>query len=114
MIDIRRSWLEILLGAILEVVWVSAMKHIHTIIGTLIIVVIIAFSFYLMIDASKNIPAGTTYAVYVGLGSLFVVIAGVLIFHESFNWTKLVFIALLTMGVIGLKLVTDFEERRAH
>jgi paired small multidrug resistance pump len=110
----RRSWLEIFLGAVLEVVWVSAMKHIHSIIGTIIIVAIIALSFYLMIDASKNIPAGTTYAVYVGLGSLFVVIAGVLVFHEPFSWTKLIFVILLTIGVVGLKLVTDFEERRAH
>ncbi|MCH4009302.1 DMT family transporter [Companilactobacillus sp.] len=110
----RRSWLEILLGAVLEVVWVSAMKHIHSVIGTLIIVAIIILSFYLMIDASKNIPAGTTYAVYVGLGSLFVVVAGVLIFHEAFSWVKLIFVVLLTIGVIGLKLVTDYEEKRAH
>lgn len=67
-----------------------------------------------MIDASKNIPAGTTYAVYVGLGSLFVVLAGVLLFHEAFSWTKLIFVILLTIGVIGLKMVTDYEEKRAH
>lgn len=110
----KRSWLEIVLGAILEVVWVSAMKHIHSIIGTILIVAIIALSFYLMIDASKNIPAGTTYAVYVGLGSLFVVIAGVIIFHEAFSWPKLLFVFILTIGVIGLKMVTDYEERRAR
>ncbi|WP_125710205.1 DMT family transporter [Companilactobacillus zhongbaensis] len=110
----RRSWLEILLGALLEVVWVSAMKHVHSVIGTLIVVAIIILSFYLMIDASKNIPAGTTYAVYVGLGSLFVVLAGVLLFHEAFSWTKLIFVILLTIGVIGLKMVTDYEEKRAH
>lgn len=67
-----------------------------------------------MIDASKNIPAGTTYAVYVGLGSLFVVLAGVLLFHEAFSWTKLIFVILLTIGVICLKMVTDYEEKRAH
>lgn len=110
----RRSWLEILLGALLEVVWVSAMKHVHSVIGTLIVVAIIILSFYLMIDASKNIPAGTTYAVYVGLGSLFVVLAGVLLFHEAFSWTKLIFVILLTIGVICLKMVTDYEEKRAH
>lgn len=110
----RRSWLEILLGALLEVVWVSAMKHVHSVIGTLIVVAIIILSFYLMIDASKNIPAETTYAVYVGLGSLFVVLAGVLLFHEAFSWTKLIFVILLTIGVIGLKMVTDYEEKRAH
>ncbi|WP_125768169.1 DMT family transporter [Companilactobacillus furfuricola] len=110
----RRSWLEILLGALLEVVWVSAMKHVHSIVGILIVVAIIILSFYLMIDASKNIPAGTTYAVYVGLGSLFVVLAGVLLFHEAFSWTKLIFIVLLTIGVVGLKVVTDYEEKRAH
>lgn len=90
------------------------MKHVHSVIGTLIVVAIIILSFYLMIDASKNIPAGTTYAVYVGLGSLFVVLAGVLLFHEAFSWTKLIFVILLTIGVIGLKMVTDYEEKRAH
>lgn len=90
------------------------MKHVHSIIGTLIVVAIIILSFYLMIDASKNIPAGTTYAVYVGLGSLFVVLAGVLLFHEAFSWTKLIFVILLTIGVVGLKMVTDYEEKRAH
>ncbi|KRK65383.1 hypothetical protein FC72_GL001454 [Companilactobacillus tucceti DSM 20183] len=67
-----------------------------------------------MVDASKNIPAGTTYAVYVGLGSLFVVLAGVLVYHEAFSMAKLFFLILLTIGVIGLKIVTDIEERQAH
>ncbi|MFD1471699.1 DMT family transporter [Companilactobacillus mishanensis] len=108
-----KSWLEIFIGAILEVVWVSAMKHNHSIGSFVLVIAILILSFYLMIDASKNIPAGTTYAVYVGLGSLFVVIAGVLVYHEAFSWEKLIFIILLTVGVVGLKFVTDYEERRA-
>lgn len=109
-----RSWFEIFIGALLEVVWVSAMKHEHSLISAVIVVAILIFSFYLMIDASKNIPAGTTYAVYVGLGSLFVVLAGVLVYHEPFSLPKLFFVLLLTIGVIGLKVVTDIEERQAH
>ena len=109
-----KSWFEIFIGALLEVVWVSAMKHQHSLISATIVILILILSFYLMIDASKNIPAGTTYAVYVGLGSLFVVLAGVLIYHEAFSITKLFFLILLTIGVIGLKIVTDIEERQAH
>jgi len=109
-----KSWLEIFIGALLEVVWVSAMKHDHSLLSAIIVILILILSFYLMVDASKNIPAGTTYAVYVGLGSLFVVLAGVLVYHEAFNLTKLCFLILLTIGVIGLKRVTDIEERQAH
>lgn len=109
-----KSWFEIFIGALLEVVWVSAMKHQHSLISAIVVVLILILSFYLMVDASKNIPAGTTYAVYVGLGSLFVVLAGVLVYHEAFSMTKLFFLILLTIGVIGLKIVTDIEERQAH
>ena len=109
-----KSWFEIFIGALLEVVWVSAMKHQHSLISAIVVAFILILSFYLMVDASKNIPAGTTYAVYVGLGSLFVVLAGVLVYHEAFSMTKLFFLILLTIGVIGLKIVTDIEERQAH
>ncbi|WP_057764447.1 DMT family transporter [Companilactobacillus tucceti] len=109
-----KSWFEIFIGALLEVVWVSAMKHQHSLISAIVVVLILILSFYLMVDASKNIPAGTTYAVYVGLGSLFVVLAGVLVYHEAFSMAKLFFLILLTIGVIGLKIVTDIEERQAH
>lgn len=109
-----KSWFEIFIGALLEVVWVSAMKHQHSLISAIVVAFILILSFYLMVDASKNIPAGTTYAVYVGLGSLFVVLAGVLVYHEAFSMAKLFFLILLTIGVIGLKIVTDIEERQAH
>lgn len=109
-----RSWFEIFIGAVLEVVWVSAMKHSHSLVSAIVVIAILIFSFYLMVDASKNIPAGTTYAVYVGLGSLFVVLTGVLVYREPFSLAKTFFIVILTIGVVGLKVVTDIEERQAH
>ena len=73
----------------------------------------IAVSFYLMIMAGKTLPVGTVYAVFVGLGTAGTVIADILFFGESFNIAKIGLIALLLIGVVGLKLVTKEQEEVA-
>ena len=75
--------------------------------GTIIALII---SNYLMITAAQVLPAGTVYAVFVGLGTAGTVISEILFFGEAFKWVKILLILLLLVGVIGLKLVTDDKE----
>lgn len=101
-----KYWSTIVLAAFLEVFWVIGLTHsydVWTWTGTVILIIV---SNYLMITAARELPAGTVYAVFVGLGTAGTVAAGVLWFGESFRWEKLVLIAALLAGVIGLKLVT--------
>ena len=65
-----------------------------------------------MITAAQVLPAGTVYAIFVGLGTAGTVIAEILFFGEAFRWGKVLLILLLLVGVIGLKLVTDDEHER--
>ena len=61
---------------------------------------------YLMITAAQVLPAGTVYAIFVGLGTAGTVMAEILFFGEPFKLAKILLIILLA-GVIGLKLVTN-------
>ncbi|WP_168118989.1 multidrug efflux SMR transporter [Paenibacillus sp. HB172176] len=108
----NRSWLYIVIGALFEVMWVIGFKHAHdwlTWTGTTA-AVIISFSF--IIKATAKLPVGTVYAVFTGLGTAGTVLSEMLLFHEPAQWTKLLLIALLLVGVIGLKWVSSTGKRR--
>lgn len=101
------GWVKVLIAAFFEVFWVIGLKHADdfwTWTGTAIS---IAVSFYLLIDAGRKLPVGTVYAVFVGLGTAGTVMADILFFGEPFKAAKLILIAILLTGVMGLKLVTD-------
>ncbi|QQZ07856.1 DMT family transporter [Heyndrickxia vini] len=100
-------WSKVFIGAIFEVVWVMGLKHADTFLtwsGTIIAIIL---SFYLMIMAGKHLPVGTVYAVFVGLGTAGTVISEIIFFHEAFKLSKLLLIALLLIGVIGLKIFSS-------
>jgi paired small multidrug resistance pump len=106
----NKDWLKVFAAAFFEVFWVIGLKHADSAlewIGTIISIVI---SFYVLIMAGKNLPVGTVYAVFVGLGTAGTVAADILFFNEPFKVVKLLLILLLLIGVIGLKLVTNDKE----
>ena len=103
----NRNWLFVLLAGLIEIVWVSGLKHSTTPImwaGTLLAIFI---SFFMVVEATKRLPVGTVYAVFTGIGTGGTVVAEMLFFGEPFHWAKILLIAVLLAGVIGLKLVTD-------
>ncbi|MBM7551289.1 DMT family transporter [Thalassobacillus pellis] len=106
----KATWYKVVLAALFEVGWVIGLKHSNNSwewIGTGIA---IAVSFYYLVTAGKNLPVGTVYAVFVGLGTTGTVICEILFFGVPADADKLMWIALLVMGIIGLKLVTDISE----
>lgn len=103
----NRHWIKVLMAALLEVIWVIGLAHAYdfwTWTGTIIALII---SNYLMITAAQRLPAGTVYAIFVGLGTGGTVISEILFFGEPFKWEKILLILVLLIGVIGLKWVTD-------
>jgi paired small multidrug resistance pump len=109
----NKEWMKVFIAAFFEVFWVIGLKHaddVWTWIGT---AVAIAVSFSFIIMAGKTLPVGTVYAVFVGLGTAGTVIADILFFGQDFNIAKIGLIALLLIGVVGLKLVTKEQEEVA-
>ncbi|MGK9044831.1 DMT family transporter [Mammaliicoccus vitulinus] len=104
------KWLKIIIGAIFEVGWVVGLTHASNTFEWFLTIVAIVVSFYLLINASKQLPVGTSYAVYVGLGATGVTIADFAFFGEPVVIGKVMLIVMLIIGVVGLKLVTHEEE----
>lgn len=105
----NKNWIKLFIAALLEVFWVIGLAHAYDFWTWTATVILIILSNYLMITVAQVLPAGTVYAVFVGLGAGGTVIAEILFFGEPFMWEKIFLIAVLLSGVIGLKLVTDNE-----
>lgn len=105
-----KHWIRVGLGAIFEVSWVIGFKHASTLWAWGLTAVAVYLSFYFLITASRHIPAGTAYAVFVGLGTLGTSAVGMLLFGEPFSWVKLGLIGGLILGIGGLQTVTTGGE----
>lgn len=101
----NRSWIYIFIGALFEVIWVSGFKHANDWVSWGATIVSLVVSFYLIIVATNQLPVGTVYAVFTGLGTAGTVIAEMALFDEPVKAAKLLLIALLLAGVLGLKLI---------
>lgn len=103
----NRHWIMVLAAGLMEVVWVSGLKHANSVIEWAGTIAAIIISFVVLIYATRYLPVGTVYAVFTGLGTMGTVIAEMVFFGEPFRIIKLVLVVVLLVGVVGLKLVTD-------
>lgn len=104
-----RVWLKLFVAAILEVGWVVGLAHAYSFWTWTATVALIIISNYLMIAVAQILPAGTVYAIFVGLGAGGTVLAETLFFGEPLEPMKIILIVVLLFGVIGLKSTTDSE-----
>ncbi|QIB49817.1 quaternary ammonium compound efflux SMR transporter SugE [Pseudomonas sp. OIL-1] len=101
------NWILLFLAGLLEVVWAVGLKYTEGFtrlwpsIGTLLAMII---SFGLLAVAMKTLPLGTAYAVWVGIGVIGSALLGVFLFAEPMPLGRLVSLALILMGIIGLKM----------
>ena len=100
------AWLFLLVAGALEVFWSTCLKFSHGLTVpkfTVCTIVGMVLSFVFLSQATKVLPLGTSYAIWTGIGALGAVVVGVVIFHESLSPARLLFVALLLVGIIGLK-----------
>ncbi len=106
----QKTWIQVVVAAIFEVGWVIGLKHAANTIEWGLTAVAVIVSFYLMIHASSKLPVGTVYAVFVGLGTVGTVLTEIVLFDEPVKLMKVIFVALLLLGVVGLKVLTPKED----
>ncbi|MCA2012670.1 multidrug efflux SMR transporter [Cereibacter sphaeroides] len=100
-------WGLLALAGILEVIWALALKASDGFsrpLPTVVTIVGAAASFFLLAQALKDLPAGTAYAVWTGIGAMGVAILGVIWFGEAINAFKIAGILLIVAGITALKL----------
>lgn len=102
----NKSWMLIFIAGLFEIGWVIGLKHafdLWTWAGTAVAIYV---SMHLLILGSKQLPVGTAYAVFTGIGTTGTVLFEILVFGDPFKISKLLLILLLLAGIIGLKTVT--------
>ena len=101
------SWLILFVAGLLEVVWAVGLKYTHgfsRLVPSVITVVAMVVSMAMLSWAMKSLPVGTAYAVWTGIGAVGAAITGILLLGESASPMRIASLALIVMGIIGLKL----------
>ncbi|SRR5690625_741741 len=70
-----------------------------------LVVITFTFGFLFLALAMIDIPLATAYAVWTGLGATGAVLVGVIFFKESINFLRILFLALIITGAVGLRIV---------
>ena len=102
------SWLVLVLSGILEAVWASALSRSDGLTRpapTLVFFVALALSMGGLARAMRDLPAGTSYAVWVGIGAVLTVAWAMATGTEPVSTLKVVFLLAIVAGITGLKLV---------
>lgn len=102
------SWLILVLSGVLEAVWATAMgksEGFTKLSPSVVFVVAILASMAGLAYAMRDLPVGTAYAVWVGIGAVLTVVYAMATGGESAAPLKVMFLMMIIGGVIGLKLV---------
>ena len=102
------AWVYLILAGLFEIGWPVGLKLAQEdkthVIGLAIAVVFMGVSGMLLWVAQKQIPIGTSYAVWTGIGAAGTFLVGVVFFGDSSSLSRYVGIALIVAGVATLKL----------
>lgn len=101
------AWLLLVIAGLLEVGWALGLKASQGFtrpLPSVLTVIAMVTSFYLLSQAMKVLPVGTAYAVWVGIGAIGTVLLGIWIYGDSASPLRLISLVLILAGLVGLKL----------
>jgi quaternary ammonium compound-resistance protein SugE len=101
------SWLLLLFAGLFEIAWALGLKYSEgftRLWPSLLTICALIASLTLLGLSLRQLPLGTAYAVWSGIGALGTVTLGVLLFGESVSLLRLVSVGLILIGITGLKL----------
>ncbi len=102
------AWLFLLGAGILEIAWAVGLKYTEGFtkwLPSLIVITLMAVSFWMLAQAAKTIPIGTAYAVWGGIGTAGTAIVGIFFLNEPAHALRIACISLILLGAAGLKLL---------
>ncbi|MBH3430698.1 MAG: quaternary ammonium compound efflux SMR transporter SugE [Pseudomonas sp.] len=101
------SWIILFFAGLFEVGWAVGLKYTDGFsrpLPTVLTVGAMVISLGLLGLAMKELPLGTAYAIWTGVGAVGTVIAGIILFGESMALFRLISVALIICGLVGLKV----------
>ena len=103
------AWVYLILGGLFEVGWAIGLKYtagFTRLWPSVWTIAAMGLSIWLLAMAMKSLPVGTAYAVWVGVGAVGTAILGIALMGESASAARLASIAIIIVGIVGLRLAT--------
>ena len=106
------NWFLLIIAGLFEVAFAACLgkakeaKGMEATYWYLGFLVCLTISMILLVKVTKELPIGTAYAVWTGIGAVGTVLIGIFIFNEPATFWRLFFITTLIISIIGLKVVT--------
>jgi quaternary ammonium compound-resistance protein SugE len=102
-----RAWAMLVAAGLFEVLWAVSLKATRGFTRpgpTVLTVVGMAISIWLLAQALKSFPVGTAYAVWTGIGAAGTALVGIWLLGESRDLGRLLSLACIVIGIVGLRL----------
>lgn len=107
------NWIILIFAGLFEVAFAFCLEKAKEAIGNEMylwyggFIVALSISMGLLIKATQNLPIGTAYAVWTGIGAVGTVLIEIIVFKEPASFLRLLFITTLVGSIIGLKIVSQ-------
>tara|TARA_R100000935_G_scaffold8302_7_gene17456 strand:- start:87474 stop:87800 length:327 start_codon:yes stop_codon:yes gene_type:complete len=107
------NWIYLIVAGLFEVAFAACLGKAKEATGTeatfwyIGFLISLAISMLLLIRATQEVPIGTAYAVWTGIGAVGTVLLGILVFKEPATFWRLFFITTLIVSIVGLKVVSN-------
>lgn len=109
------AWLLLVVSGLMEIVWAYTMKLSHgfTVLWpSIITVVILTVSFFMLAKAVNVLGIGLSYAVFTGIGVVGTTLISIFVLDEGASPLKLISLGFLIVGILGLKLCDKEGEEK--
>jgi len=107
------NWLLLIIAGLFEVAFAFCLGKAKETSGTTMwtwyggFLLCLTLSMVLLVKVTKELPIGTAYAVWTGIGAVGSVLVGILVFKEPATFWRIFFISTLIISIIGLKVVSE-------
>jgi quaternary ammonium compound-resistance protein SugE len=103
------KWVYLMIAGVCEVGWALGLKYTDgftKLMPSILTIAGMIESFYFLSLTLKELPLGTAYAIWTGIGTVGTVFLGILLFKEPIDIVRLICIGFIVVGIIGLKIVS--------
>lgn len=102
------QWIYLVIAGLFEVSWAIGLKYSEgftKIVPSILTVIGMIASFYFLSLSLKSLPLGNAYAIWTGIGTVGTVVLGIILFKEPVNVMRMICIAFIVLGIVGLKII---------
>jgi quaternary ammonium compound-resistance protein SugE len=106
------SWTLLVVAGLFEIAWAIGLQYSDGLtkpVPTLGTAVALLVSMVLLAKAVQDLPIGTAYAVWTGIGAVGTATLGVVLFDEPVSFARIGFISLIVLGIVGLHAVSGAQ-----